>query len=254
MSARLSDRIAEQLRALIQEQGLQAGDRLPAERLLAEQFGVSRAPVREAIRMLASRGVLASRQGGGTFVLSDVPAWPEQSIEILTGLMKDDPQYRYDVLESREALEAGTAWHAAARATPQDRDRIQRCFDIMVRHQQGGDADTSARADAQFHLAIAEASHNLVLLQIMRGLFDVMLSTVAQNRRTMTLLDEPRVLQVLTVQHQDLMQAICRGEPEQARQCIATHLDYVRQTLRAMDEDQARRQRCSRFSSPPILP
>lgn len=246
---RLSDRVACQLLELVQERQLQPGARLPTERALAEQMGVSRTALREAIQRLSSRGVLESRVGAGTFVCAHTPLWHEQAVAPLASLLRDDPQYRYDVLEARQALELSTAWYAAQRATDQDRDRIRRCFDDMLRHQQAQDAVNAARADAQFHLAIAEASHNAVLVQMMGSLFELVLGTVAQNRRLMFVHSEPGTLDRLTQQHHALMQAIIDGEPEQARAAISDHLSYVHQRLTQADADAARRQRLQRFSS-----
>ena len=246
---RLSDRVACQLLELVQERQLQPGARLPTERALAEQMGVSRTALREAIQRLSSRGVLESRVGAGTFVCAHAPLWHEQAVAPLASLLRDDPQYRYDVLEARQALELSTAWYAAQRATDQDRDRIRRCFDDMLRHQQAQDAVNAARADAQFHLAIAEASHNAVLVQMMGSLFELVLGTVAQNRRLMFVHSEPGTLDRLTQQHHALMQAIIDGEPEQARAAISDHLSYVHQRLTQADADAARRQRLQRFSA-----
>lgn len=250
---RLSDQVADKLQHLIQEKSLKPGDRLPSERALAEQLGVSRPPIREAIQMLASQGILVTRPGGGTYVQSDVMAWPSRSMTPLSGLMREDPHYRYDVLEARHALEGSTAWHAALRATPQDKDNIQRCFELMVRHQQSGDAELSARADAQFHLAIAEASHNIVLLQVMHGLFEVVLSTVTQNR-TIFRLNTPEDTTMLTTQHQRLVQAILEGNADQARDVMQQHLEYVERTIRTADDDQARQRRATRLASSRTLP
>ena len=250
MSAlRLSDRVAQQVLELIQTTPLQTGDKLPTERVLAEQLGVSRTALREAIQKLGSRGVLESRVGAGTFVLAPVQSWHEQALAPLAPLMRDDPQYRYDVLETRQIIELSTAWHAAQRATVQDKDHIRRCFDEMLRHQQSQDAANSARADAQFHLAIAEASHNVVVVQVMRSLFEMVLNTVAQNRRLMFVHDDPKVLERLTLQHHDLMQAVIAGEPEQAKAVIAEHLDFVHEKLTQADAEAARMQRQGRLTS-----
>ena len=246
---RLSDRVAQQLLELIQSTQLQSGAKLPTERALAEQLGVSRTAQREAIQKLASRGVLESRVGAGTFVGSRVPLWHEQAVAPLESLLRDDPRYRYDVLEARQALELSTAWYAAQRATDKDRDRIRRCFDDMLRHQQARDAASAARSDAQFHLAIAEASHNAVLVQLMGSLFELVLGTVAQNRRLMFVHDDLSTLEHLTAQHHNLMQAIVDGEPEQARSAIGQHLAYVHEKLSESDAEAARRKRLDRFSS-----
>ena len=244
---RLSDRVAQQLLDLIQTTSLQTGAKLPTERALAEQLGVSRTALREAIQKLSSRGVLESRVGAGTYVSAPVQAWHEQAVAPLIPLIHDDPQYRYDVLETRQMIEINTAWHAAQRATDKDKDHIRRCFDEMQRHQQSHDAASAARADAQFHLAIAEASHNVVVVQVMRSLFEMVLSTVAQNRRLMFVHDDPKVLEHLTKQHHDLMQAVIAGEPEQARTVIEQHLTYVHHKLAQADADAARLKRQGRL-------
>lgn len=175
----------------------------------------------------------------------------------LAGLIESDPHYRYDVLATRHALETSTAWLAAQRATAQDKAHIQRCFEVMLQHQQSGHAELAARADAQFHLAIAEASHNLVLVQVMQSLFTVVLSTVERNRHDMFRLSAPITLQALTAQHQALMQAILEGDPQRARECIGEHLEHVRTTIQRMDEDRARRERSTRLPldlAPTLLP
>ena len=245
---RLVDHVVEKLLALVQARGLQAGERLPAERQLAAELGVSRNSLREAIQKLTSQGALVSRRGDGTYVQSTAPAeWLQEAMGPLVRLLDADPHYRYDVLETRHALETSTAWLAAQRATPADKERIQRCFDVMMQHQQSGHAELAARADAQFHLAIAEASHNVVLVQVMQSLFAVVLSTVERNRHDMFRLSAPETLRVLTAQHQDQMQAILDGDPTRARACIGDHLEHVRTTIQRMDEDRARRERSTRL-------
>jgi len=248
---RLSDRLVEQLQALIGDRGLQPGDRLPAERQLALELGASRPSVREAIQQLASQGLLRSRQGGGTYVQAPVAegavAWPRrQLVRTLGDLVSDDLEYRYDVLEARHALEGGTAWHAALRATPQDRAKIQARFDDLQQFQGHDDPELSARADAQFHLAIAEASHNAVLLQMMHGLFDLLRATVTENRQRMYTVQHTH--EQLAQQHRAVMEAILRGDAQAARATVWQHLEFVHATVRALDEDEARRARSSRLS------
>jgi len=245
---RLADHVVEKLLALVQARGLQTGQRLPAERQLATDLGVSRTSIREAIQKLTSQGVLASRRGDGTYLQAAGAAeWLQPAVAPLARLIDSDPHYRYDVLETRHALETSTAWLAAQRATVEDKDRIQRCFEVMLQHQQSGNAELAARADAQFHLAIAEASHNLVLVQVMHSLFTMVLSTVERNRHDMFRLSAPQTLQVLTAQHQSLMQAILDSDPQRARQCIGEHLEHVRTTIQRLDEDRARRERSTRL-------
>ncbi len=106
--------------------------KLPAERQLAMQLGVSRNSLREALAKLVSEGVLLSRRGGGTFIRWRHDTWSEQNIvQPLKTLMADDPDYSFDILEARYAIEASTAWHAAMRATPAKR-KIQLCFEATL--------------------------------------------------------------------------------------------------------------------------
>lgn len=243
---RLSDRIAELLHTRVQQGHWRAGERLPPERQLAEELGVSRPSLREAIQKLVSQGVLESRRSDGTYVQQRKQAFLlPGTFEPLATLLVQDPEYRYDVLEARAALEASTAALAAQRATPTDKERIRRCFEVMVEHQRSGNLDLSARADAQFHLAIAEASHNVVLLRVMHSLFELVLSTVVQSRRTMFTLATRETVGQLTEQHEALMLAIERGDADTARATIEGHLGFVRDTVRRLDEEDARRMRYS---------
>lgn len=248
-STRLSDQIADQIKKLIQVNHLQVGDRLPSERDLSEQLQVSRSPVREAIRMLNSQGLLVTKRGGGTYVQLTSAQWSNKTIAPLAGLLHQDLEYRYDVLEARQALEKKTAALAALRATEKDKENIQRCFDVLIKYQRLGDNEMSARADAQFHLAIAEASHNVVLIQVMRGLFELVLSTVTENRHTMFQYNDAETTQQLTTQHASLMDAILNNNPEQAEKMIDQHLLYVQNSLRSYQEDQARLERAQRLST-----
>ncbi|QEA14617.1 transcriptional regulator LldR [Comamonas flocculans] len=255
---RLADHVVEKVLALVQSRRLQPGQRLPAERRLAEDLGVSRTSVREAIQKLTSQGILASRRGDGTYLQTHPTAeWLRGAMEPLAGLIDSDPHYRYDVLETRHALETSTAWLAAQRATAQDKTHIRRCFNVMLQYQRSGHAELAARADAQFHLAIAEASHNLVLVQVMHSLFTLMLSTVERNRLDMFRLSAPQTLQELTQQHEDLMLAVLEGDPQRARSSIGVHLEHVRATIVRLDEDAARRERSMRLPvdlAPTLLP
>lgn len=245
-TVRISDRVAEQLRTLIVERALQPGDRLPAERALAVELGVSRTSLREAIAQLAAAGLLRARVGGGTYVQG--PTQPEQVTEPLEPylpLFQGDPEYRFDVLEIRHALESAAAWHAALRATDEDRTKIAQAFETMMAAHGHDDPAGEAAADAAFHLSIAEASHNLVLLQVMRGLFELLQTNISQSREKLYV--SPRTFEPLSAQHRDLMDGVLAGDPERARAAAQAHLEFVHTSLRTLDENDARRARASRL-------
>ncbi|PKO49645.1 MAG: transcriptional regulator PdhR, partial [Betaproteobacteria bacterium HGW-Betaproteobacteria-21] len=115
---RLSDDIVERLEGMILEGTLQPGERLPAERTLAEEFGVSRPSVREAIQKMAARGLLISRHGGGTFVAE---ALGSSFRDPLLELLEKHPEAQRDLIEFRHTLEGSCAYYAALRATDPDR-------------------------------------------------------------------------------------------------------------------------------------
>ncbi|WP_247752630.1 transcriptional regulator LldR, partial [Citrobacter freundii] len=170
----------------------------------------------------------------------------EQNIvQPLKTLLADDPDYSFDILEARHAIEASTAWHAAMRATAADKEKIRLCFEAT----QSEDPDLASQADVRFHLAIAEASHNVVLLQTMRGFFDVLQSSVKQSRQRMYLV--PPVFSQLTAQHQAVLDAIVAGDADGARKAMMAHLSFVHTTIKRFDEDQARQARITRLPGDP---
>ena len=244
---KVSDQAVQQLRILIEQNKMQVGDRLPAERKLCEQLGVSRSSLREAIQHLVSKGLLVSKAGSGTFLQQLPSNWSNhQIVEPLSGLIDQDPAYRFDVQEARSILEGGTAWYAARRATQEDMENIRQCYEQIAHYQSIGDDNQASIADAKFHLAIAEASHNLVLIQMMRGLFDLLQYNVVLGRRKVY--TESHRFDQLHDQHFQVMHAIERRDPEAARNAVCGHIEFVVQQVRSIDEEDARRQRASRLN------
>ena len=244
---KVSDKVVQNLRMLIEEKNMQVGERLPAERKLCEQLSVSRSSLREAIAQLTSTGMLVSKVGAGTYLQQLPVNWSQnQIVEPLSNLIDEDPAYRFDVQEARLILEGGSAWYAAKRATKEDLEKIRYCYDQITYFQSLGDDDKASLADAEFHLAIAEASHNLVLIQMMRGLFDLLQFNVVLGRRKVY--TEAHRYDQLRDQHFQVMDAIERHDPEAAREAVCGHIEFVVQQVRMIDEEEARRQRASRLN------
>lgn len=237
---RIAEQIAIQLEEMINRDNLQPGHRLPAERKLAEQLGISRPSLREAIQMLTSKGLLYSQQGGGTFIKDTVANDTNDNDPMLT-LFRENPEYRFDVLEIRHALEGNAAFYAALRATDEDKQNIREKFEAMINLHGSNDPMDEARADAAFHLSIVEASHNMVLLHVMRGLFDLLQNSISHNLDKLYTL--PRVFEPLSAQHRTLMEAVVDGEPEAARKAAQQHLVFVEDSIKDIDAEEARKQR-----------
>ena len=242
---RLSDDIVEQLEGMILEGTLKSGERLPAERALAEQFGVSRPSLREAIQKLAAKGLLVSRQGGGNYVVETLGS---TFSDPLLHLMESNPEAQRDLLEFRQTLEASCAYYAALRATEVDRERLTAAFDALqdcyARDDEVSRIEEGA-ADARFHLAIAEASHNAVLLHTIRGLFDLLKRNVVTNIGGMYQ-QRTETRDMLINQHRDLYLAIIEGRAEQAREVSTRHLLYVQEVLEEVRQEVQRMARAER--------
>ncbi|MGY4492327.1 GntR family transcriptional regulator [gamma proteobacterium L18] len=239
---RLSDDIVERLEGMILEGTLRAGERLPAERALAEQFGVSRPSLREAIQKLVAKGMLMSRQGGGNYVVESLGS---TFSDPLMQLLESNPESQRDLLEFRHTLEASCAFYAAKRATELDRERLKVAFDALLDCYAREDKVTRAEegaADANFHLAIAEASHNAVLLHTIRGLFDLLKRNVVINIGGMYE-QRSETRDMLISQHRELYQAIIEGRAEDAREISSRHILYVQEVL---DEVRQQVQRVAR--------
>ncbi|WP_411391608.1 FCD domain-containing protein [Pseudomonas sp. MPB23] len=242
---RLSDDIVEQLEGMILEGTLKSGERLPAERALAEQFGVSRPSLREAIQKLAAKGLLVSRQGGGNYVVESLGS---TFSDPLLHLLENNPEAQRDLLEFRQTLEASCAYYAALRATEVDRERLTAAFealqDCYTRDDEVSRVEEGA-ADARFHLAIAEASHNAVLLHTIRGLFDLLKRNVVTNIGGMYQ-QRTETRDMLISQHRDLYLAIIEGRAEQAREVSTRHLLYVQEVLEEVRQEVQRVARAQR--------
>ena len=149
---RLADTIVEQLETMILEGTLQPGERLPPERVLSEQFGVSRPSLREAIQRLTAKGLLISRQGGGNYVTESLGG---SFSDPLIPLLENRPDAQRDLLEFRRTLEADCAYYAALRATEVDRAHLKTAYEALQAcygSDRNRDLEAEGAADARFHL------------------------------------------------------------------------------------------------------
>ncbi|ACM38562.1 FCD domain-containing protein [Agrobacterium vitis] len=231
------------IEAMIAERKLSPGDRLPPERSLAAELDVSRSRLREAIQQLISRGIVVSRRGGGTFVaIEDAARSLERALEPLLPMVQGEAGYWRDVMEIRKSLDTDAAYYAALRATDLDKERMTVAFAAMSAAE-GGNPQSQARADAAFHMAIAEASHNVVLRQIVAGLSELLQQSIAQS--LMQFYRQPDLGPALERQHGLILDTILAGRPDEARKAAADHLAFVEENLRVIEDNRAREQRAS---------
>lgn len=234
---RVAEVIVQQLETLILAGVLRPGERLPAERELSERLEVSRPTLREALHILEEKGLVHSQHGGGTFVAKGLGA---SFSAPLINLFQSHPDTALDYVEFRRNLEGMAAYYAALRRTDADCDILKRTFEAMEEAHQQEDPGDEADIDAEFHLAIAEAAHNVVLLHVVRALFGLLREGVFYNRDN--LYSRRGVRNMLLEQHRAIYQAIVDGAPEEAREAAEAHLRFVHDTISEVSRQERRRE------------
>ena len=237
---KLSRSVIRQIELLILRGILRPGERLPAERELSDRLGVSRPSLRDALSDLQDRGLLISRPGAGVFV-ADVLGSAFSSA--LIALFAAHDEAVFDYIAFRRDLEALAAERAARLGTDPDLAVIATIFAKMETAHQKRDPADEAQLDAEFHMAIIEASHNVIMLHMMRSMFDLLRQGVFYNRQMM--FKNRLTRDNLLDQHRAIHLAIQSRDERAARAAVSAHLDYVEQALTeqiraARNEDVAR--------------
>ncbi|RVT85732.1 FadR family transcriptional regulator [Rhodobacteraceae bacterium CCMM004] len=222
------DLVAAQIEGMIVQGILKEGMRLPSERDLSERFDVSRPKVRDALKRLEGQGLLHVRHGEGTFIAR---LTGEAMAPALIDLYARHGQAFYDYLEYRREQEAFAARMAAQRATPSDRAAIEALVDELEAAQADNDPARSEVADVTFHGAIVNASHNAMLIHMMRSIYDLTRRGVFYNRRYLRTIDGTG--EMLLDQHRQIARAVLDGDPAEAERAARDHLDFVEQSFRA---------------------
>ncbi len=220
---RLADQVYGKLLEDIASGGKSVGDRLPTENQLAENFGVSRPVIREALTRLASDGFIASRQGAGTFVRNRPPS------RLLRFASASGLSNFLSSFEVRIALEGEAARLAALRRTDEDIARIA----ATIRELETGIAAGTATTDSDFdfHRAVARASGNILLAEILTALLPP--RTEEGSGTAPGYLRGDRVLD----EHNRIAEAIIAGQPESANLAMRYHIDQARIRLTDVERD-----------------
>lgn len=226
--SRTADEVVQQIELLILDGVLRDGDRLPGERDLAQSLDVSRPILREALKELETRGLLVSHHGGGTFVADIIGQVFSKPV---TELISRHARATRDYLEYRRELEGLTAELAAQRATETDKALLARIIDDMRRAHEAGEPEAELSADVEFHNAVGEAAHNIILLHTMRACYRLLSEGILFNRKAVFSL--PSARERLLEQHMAIHEAILSGDPVAAKQAAQAHIDFVMQAAAA---------------------
>ncbi|MFQ5913356.1 MAG: FadR/GntR family transcriptional regulator [Nitrospinota bacterium] len=224
---RVYEAIVNQVLSLIAQGQLKSGDRLPPERDLVESFNVSRASVREAICVLESLGLVESRVGSGTYVTTPKV---ENLIQPLALTILQEQDNLQEIFEARRLIEPYLAGLAAERATQAEKEELAAIVERHARLVAKG--ETGAEADVDFHLAIARAARNQVLLRLIDGIHDLL-----GKSRDSSFQVGGRPKQSLNG-HLKVLEAIQREDSPGARIAMDDHLSRVEEFVRKSIEKQ----------------
>jgi GntR family transcriptional repressor for pyruvate dehydrogenase complex len=218
---RLYESVIEQIMNLIKSNELKPGDKLPPERELAEKLSISRNSLREAFRVLESRGLIKSKPGGGRFIRETRENGHNNTENIVLSLEKSSI---LELLEAREIFEVKIAKLTAQRATVEDIKLIEEALNKM-NEEDGLKDDKKTESDTEFHLAIARASHNFVFVNIIRLHLDLLKET---REKTWQI---PGRREKQYQEHQAIFQAIKEHNSKKAEEAILKHLRNVREIV-----------------------
>jgi GntR family transcriptional repressor for pyruvate dehydrogenase complex len=218
-NSRLYEQIVKQIEESLEKGNLKAGDQLPAERELALQFGVSRTAVREAMKALREKGLIEAYPGRGTFITSETSNSIRLTFDRL--IRADHQEGTSHLVEVREILEPEIAALAAARANQENLEQLQESIGIMDESKH--DPEQYIEADLDFHLALAEAAANPLILT----LIDSIVGLLREQR--MSIFKVQGGPERGQYHHKRIFEAMENRDPVGAREAMRTHLRQVRQ-------------------------
>jgi GntR family transcriptional regulator, transcriptional repressor for pyruvate dehydrogenase complex len=217
-TSRLYEQIVQQIEESIVKGTLKPGDQLPAERELAQRFGVSRTAVREAVKALREKGLVEAYSGRGTFITDGTTHAVRQSLDLMVKI--GQPEGSTHLAEVRAILEPEIAALAATRIQEAELATMREAVAIMDRA--GQDPDAYIEADLDFHLALAEGAANPLIL----ALLDSIVGLLREQR--LRIFKVPGGPERGQVHHKRILEAVERRDAEAARDTMRAHLGQVR--------------------------
>jgi GntR family transcriptional regulator, transcriptional repressor for pyruvate dehydrogenase complex len=222
-TSRLYEQIVQQIEESIVKGDLKAGDQLPAERELAQRFGVSRTAVREAVKALREKGLVEAYSGRGTFITDGTTQAVRQSLDLMAKI--GQPEGSTHLAEVRAILEPEIAALAAIRIQEPELSTMREAVAAMDRA--GQDPEMYIEADLDFHLALAEGAANPLILSLLDSIVGLLRE---QRLRIFRVPGGPERGQI---HHKRILDAVERHDAEKAREAMRAHLSQVRDDSQA---------------------
>lgn len=231
-SKKVYQHVVEQIQVMVMNGDLKKGDKLPTERALAEQLGVSRTSIREALRSLEMVGLVESRQGEGNFIGGNIRGNFFEPLSVMFMLNHGDPR---DILELRMVIEVEAASLAAKRVKKEGREEdVKELNDIMQKLRNASNEEDSSNMDLQLHYKISEITGNYLIMMLLDTISSLM-ETFIESARGMILQDSENKEKLFS-EHQNLVDAISAGDSRKAVKAMRAHLDTVNKTMRKLQK------------------
>jgi GntR family transcriptional regulator, transcriptional repressor for pyruvate dehydrogenase complex len=223
---KIPEEIVHQIKSLIKEGKLQPGEKLPPERTLAEHFGVGRSSLREAINILETLGFVEIKKRKGIYIRSvSSPIMSDPLIQIL----EEDQSKLYKLYELRKDIELASTYMAAGHRTSSD---LSKMLKPLKRMEEGAEsAHFSLSDDVEFHLAIAQATHNFLRVHILKNILD--LADDYMGLIAWKLVEEKTGVFSILDQHKRIYEAVKKKDQDGARSMMEEHLTWVEEKWKA---------------------
>lgn len=222
---KIYEEVADALLSMIKGGDLQPGDKLDSVQQLAENFQVGRSAIREALSALRAMGLVEMKQGEGTYVRQFDPDFISLPVTAAVLMKKEDISY---LLEVRKVLEVGTVGAAAVKRTMDDLQSMKIALEQMK--AASGNEELGEKADFDFHMSIAAASQNPLLVNLMNNVSEMMLETMKETRR-LWLYSEQTTSDRLHQEHMQIYEAIVAQDAIKAQDLMLKHLTSVENVL-----------------------
>ena len=219
---KVSEEIANQIRNLIKDGKLQSGEKLPPERIFSEMFGVGRSSLREAINILETQGFVETRKRQGLYISSLSKLIISDP---LRQILEEDKEKLIQLYEVRKDIELASIMAAAEHRTKADLEKIKQILKKMEVDMKNGTIGLSD--DLEFHLAIAQSSHNIFRSHILKNIFDISDNDL-QYVINIMVGDKANIMKLFE-QHQNVFLSIEKKDSSCARMMMAEHLEWVEQ-------------------------
>jgi GntR family transcriptional repressor for pyruvate dehydrogenase complex len=223
-NSKIYEQVADLLLEQIKSDEFKVGDKLPSIQKLATTYGVSVASIREALNALRTIGVIEIKQGYGTIVKQKEPTFFE------IGEKFNSLDQIKELLELRQIIESATVAKAAKMRTNEDLETMRHYLNEMEKAV--SDGTSGEEADLDFHLTIAKATNNSLLVDLMNNISELMKDSMKETRKIF-IYSRQKTMEILQDEHEKIFNAIEQQDDELATQCMNTHLTTVINTILA---------------------